>query len=221
VIRNFAILVLLLLLSVVAVNAQLLNAPRELPSAFRQPPKLLVGLDSRRSFVSGRDVKVMGVRVGLDFEKRARVGFGVYTLASEFNRNFIRTDFFGIIDTVNAQLKFSYLTAYFEYVLLTTKRWEVSLPFHLGLGDQSFTKLNQEPKSFLLGEVLVLANYKIFPFLGLAAGVGYRQMLVGGFAIREDFDAPSYSFGIKFWAGYFVDKYLKKKPAATTGPSNL
>ncbi|MEY3443081.1 MAG: hypothetical protein RLZZ519_1362, partial [Bacteroidota bacterium] len=149
--------------------------------------------------------------VGLDFEKRARVGFGVYTLASQFNRNFIRTDFFGIVDTIESQLRFNYLTAYFEYVLLTTKHWEVSIPLHLGVGDASFTKLNQEPKSFLLGEVLVLANYKIFPFLGLAAGIGYRQILVGGYAIRENFDAPSYNFGIRFWAGYFVEKYLKKK----------
>ncbi|MBL0015687.1 MAG: hypothetical protein KA239_03555 [Bacteroidia bacterium] len=209
--HKFATLVLWMCLTAIAAKAQLLNPPRDIPAAFRQSPKLLVGLDSRRSFVSGRDVKVMGVRVGLDFEKRARVGFGVYTLASEFNRNFIRTDFFGIVDTIQAQLRFNYLTAYFEYVLLTTKHWEVSLPLHIGIGDVSFTKINQDPKSFLLGEVMVLANYKIFPFLGLAAGVGYRQILLGGYAIRDNFDAPSYSFGIKFWAGYLVDKIIKKK----------
>ncbi|MBK9451330.1 MAG: hypothetical protein IPN95_18360 [Bacteroidetes bacterium] len=209
--HKFATLVLWMCLTAIAAKAQLLNPPRDIPAAFRQSPKLLVGLDSRRSFVSGRDVKVMGVRVGLDFEKRARVGFGVYTLASEFNRNFIRTDFFGIVDTIQAQLRFNYLIAYFEYVLLTTKHWEVSLPLHIGIGDVSFTKINQDPKSFLLGEVMVLANYKIFPFLGLAAGVGYRQILLGGYAIRDNFDAPSYSFGIKFWAGYLVDKIIKKK----------
>ena len=209
--HKFATLVLWMCLTAIAAKAQLLNPPRDIPAAFRQSPKLLVGLDSRRSFVSGRDVKVMGVRVGLDFEKRARVGFGVYTLASEFNRNFIRTDFFGIVDTIQAQLRFNYLTAYFEYVLLTTKHWEVSLPLHIGIGDVSFTKINQDPKSFLLGEMMVLANYKIFPFLGLAAGVGYRQILLGGYAIRDNFDAPSYSFGIKFWAGYLVDKIIKKK----------
>lgn len=211
--RKFAFFLLFLCLATVSTQAQLINSPREIPAAFRQSPKLLVGLDSRRSFVSGRDVKVMGVRVGLDFEKRARVGFGVYTLASEFNRNFIRTDFFGVVDTIESSLRFAYMTGYFEYVLLATKHWEVSIPFHLGVGDVSFTKLDQEPKAFVLGEVLILANYKIFPFLGLAAGVGYRQILLGGYPIRENFDAPSYSFGIKFWAGYLVEKLLKKKGA--------
>jgi hypothetical protein len=196
-------------------QAQVLNAPRDLPGAFATSPKILVAVDSRRSFISNRDVKIMGVRVGLDFDKKARVGFGVYALASPFNRTFIRPNYSGIVDTMTCQLKFSYMTGYFEYVVLTTKHWEVSVPVHLGIGDVGFTLLPDPPEAFLLGEVSVQAYYKIVPFLGLAGGFGYRQILLGGYQIRENFDALIYSFGIKFWAGYLMEKVLKKiKPPA-------
>ena len=200
-----------LLLAASSLSAQVINHPRELGAAFRQSPKLLVGLDSRRSFISGRDVKVMGLRVGLEFEKRARVGFGVYTLASQFQRKFIQINYLGLADTVTTQLEFSYMTAYFEYILLTTKHWEVSFPIHVGIGDVGFSKVAGEPQACLLTEVNAWASYKIFPFLGLAGGVGYRQILAGGDAIRENFNAPTYNFGIKFWAGYLVEKIKMKR----------
>jgi hypothetical protein len=215
VIRCFFMVGLALCCGFLGLKAQGLNAPGELPHAFKQSPKILVGLDSRRSFISNRDVKIMGLRVGLDFEKHARVGFGIYTLASPFSRTFIRPNQLGILDTLQCQLEFAYMTAYFEYVVLTTKHWEVSVPLHLGIGDVGFTLLPDPPKAFLLGEMSVQASYKIVPFLGLAGGFGYRQIFLGGYLIRENFDAPIYSFGIKFWTGYLIEKVLKKmKPPA-------
>jgi hypothetical protein len=219
--RAFTLLLTLSFLLCLSAKSQLINAPRDLPAAFKQTPKLLIGLDTRRSFVSGRDVKVMGLRVGLEFEKRARVGFGMYTLASEFTRNFVFDDAFGGKDTVEAQLQFAYMNVFFEYVLLTTKHWEVSFPIHLGIGDQSYSKIPFIPNSFLLGEAGVWASYKIFPFLGLAGGVGYRQLLATGATIRkrsdgpsygihENFNAPTYNIGIKFWAGYLIEKIRNK-----------
>lgn len=192
-------------------KGQLLNSPKALPAAFAQTPKLLVGLDTKRSFITDRDVKIMGVRVGLDFDKRARVGFGVYTLASPYHRVFSLETPFGNPRAVNSQLRFVYMSAYFEYVLLLTKHWEVSLPLHVGVGDVSFSKLAGTPNPFLMSELTVLASYKIFPFFGLAAGVGYRQIVLGGDAIGRNFNAPTYNLGIKLWAGYLVEKVLEKR----------
>lgn len=199
-----------LLLACLPAKAQLLHAPKELPAAFRAAPKLLVGLDGRRSFISNRDVKLLGVRVGLEFEKRMRVGFGLYTLASPFTRTFVRVNDLGIPDTLHPQLRFSYMTAFGEYILLSTQHWEVSFPLQLGIGDAGFQGLAEEPQAFLLGEVGIWASYKVFPFLGLAGGVGYRHILLGGNLIRENFNAPTYSFGLKLWTGYLLDKVFKK-----------
>lgn len=154
---------------------------------------------------------MMGLRVGLEFDKRVRVGFGVYTLASKFQRNIVQTNYLGIRDTVSTQLEFSYMTAYFEYILLTTKHWEVSFPIHVGVGDVGFSKVAAEPQACLVTEINAWASYKIFPFLGLAGGVGYRQFLAGGKEIRENFNAPTYNFGIKFWAGYIIEKIKMRR----------
>ncbi len=195
-------------------RAQVFNDLRKVGPALKLPPKLSVGLESRRSFISSVDVKVMGLKASLDFDRRVRMGFGVYFLASAFNKNFIRNDIFGQVDTVNARLQFTYLTGFFEYVILSTKRWELSLPIHLGIGDVGFQGIGEEPKTVLLSESSLMASYKIFPFFGLAGGVGYRQMLLGGDLIRENFNSPTYSFGLKFWMGYLYEKLIKnrKKP---------
>jgi hypothetical protein len=190
--------------------AQVFNDLRKLGPALRQAPKMTLCLDSRRSFISASDVKTLGLRTSLDFDKRARLGFGVYFLASSFYHNFIRVDGLGQPDTVRAKLRFTYMTAYFEYVILSTKRWECSVPVHLGIGDVGFSELNEEPKTVLLTEATVLASYKIFPFFGLGGGVGFRQILAGGNPIRENFNSPTYSFGLKFWFGYLYERYIKK-----------
>ncbi len=207
-------LIILVWMSALQLQGQAFNDLRKLGPALQQQPKLSLGIDSRRSFISSRDVKMLGVRVSLDFERRARLGFGIYFLASEFRRTFLPFTIPGQIDTIsNARLRFTYISAYFEYVILSTKRWECSLPVHLGLGDIGFDNLPEEPKTVLLTEATLLASYKILPFIGLGGGVGYRQILAGGNLIRENFNSPTYSFGLKFWFGYLYEKLIKKKTA--------
>lgn len=195
-----------------SLQGQVIHDPRKLGEALKMSPKLSVALESRRSFISNVDVKVVGLKTSLDFERRARLGFGVYFLASPFNRKFILPNALGTQnDTIDSKLQFTYLSVFFEYVILTTKRWELSLPIHLGLGDVGFTGIPAEPKTVLLLEANLLASYKIFPFIGLGGGIGYRQMLLGGDLIRENFNSPTYSFGVKFWLGYLYEKLIKKK----------
>lgn len=204
---------MLLLSLALGLQAQVFHDPREVPNALRQPPKLSVGLDSRRSFISARDVKVIGLRASMDFDHRARIGFGVYFLASPFFRTFIRPDLQGELDTLQGRLEFTYMSAFFEYVILSTKRWECSLPIHIGIGDVAFRGIPDPAQTVLLSETTLLASYKIFPFIGLGGGIGYRQILAGGELLRENFNSPTYSFGLKFWLGYLYDKLIKRKPA--------
>jgi hypothetical protein len=192
-------------------SAPVFHDLRKLGTALQSPPKLSLGLDSRRSFISNRDVKMLGLRVSMDFQNRARLGFGLYFLASPYYRLFNEIDAQGLPTTARHKLQFTYISAYFEYVILSSLRWEFSMPVHLGIGDVGFVGLVEEPKSVLLTEATLLGSYKIFPFLGLGGGVGYRQILAGGTLIRENFNSPTYSFGLKFWFGYLYQKYIKKQ----------
>lgn len=196
--------------------SQGVNKPRDIRDAFHSPnAKLIVGLDSRRSFISRRDVQVFGVRGGYDLDNKVRFGVGAYFLRSPFYRTF----FFenpdnGGRDTLTARLRFNYMTLFVEPVLLSTRRWEVSFPLHLGIGDSRYEGPGPIDaftlRTVMLTEVGVAAHYKIFQWIGLGAGVGFRQMIRGNIYIREDFNAPTYSFAVKIFTGYIIDQVFNR-----------
>jgi hypothetical protein len=186
------------------------NHPADLPDAFLSSPKLGAGFDSKRSFIANRDVNIFGVRAGLEFDRKAAVGFGYYFLSSPFYSNFIHpADSGGGLDTTRSRLRFSYVSVWFEYMLLASRRWELSLPLSLGFGEAEFEGFEETTYTpVLLLEASLEAQYKIVPWLGLGAGLGYRQPYAGDPSVRKNFGAPIYRFGVRFFLGYIAKKIL-------------
>ena len=60
-----------------------------------------------------------------------------------------------------------------------------------------------EKKTGLL-EVSMLAEYRLLRWLGLGAGVGYRQMLTSDAILRKNFNGPLYIVKVKI---YFHEVY--------------
>lgn len=198
------------------VPAQVFNRPSEMVEAVRVGEnKLLVGFDTRRSFIDKRDVRLLGLRAGLDFDKKVRLGFGVYFLGSGVTQTFIfRRD--NGPDTLKAPLRFAYITFFAEPVFLSTKRWEVSTPFHLGVGESFYEgprdlgfRTNQ---TVFLAELSLVAQYKILPWVGIGGGFGYRQMLVGNPYVKADFNAGVYMINVKIFLGYLYRKLMGREP---------
>lgn len=189
--------------------AQGLTNPLDIPQAFQESPKLMLEFDSKRSFLGNRDIKILGARVGMDFDQKIAVGFGAYFLRSPFVRNFITPDDSGGTDTIRSNLKFAYVSIWAEYILLVTKRWEVSIPMTLAFGEASFAGFERQTyTSLILVETSLEAQYKIFPWLGLGAGLGYRQPIAGTRSLRQNFGAPIYRFGVRLFLGYVIKKVL-------------
>ncbi len=191
-----------------------ITKPSDIREAFqRNRSQTAVALDSRRSFVSRQDVNMLGIRAGLDFDGLVRVGGGVYLLFSDVYQQFSLTDpATGAQTTVSGRLHFSYVSAFFEPVLLQSKRWEVSFPLHLGIGDTYYEGAGFElsrPRTVVLSETSVTGHYKIFPWIGLSGGVGYRRLLRGNNLLKENFHAPIYMFGIKFFASWIYLRIFK------------
>jgi hypothetical protein len=131
---------------------------------------------------------------------------GVYTLQSVFERQFTVQRPDGL-DTISAKLRYSHLSYILEYVALTSKRWEISLPLSLGLAEVNFpTAPGFQKRQFMQGSLGMNVQYKIFPFLGLAGGAGYRQILIGNALIEENYNGPTYTFGVKLYLGWFIRK---------------
>ena len=119
--RLYLLIFGILILAAPPVKAQGLTHPRDIPAAFHESPKLMVELDSRRSFISNRDNQILGGRIGFNFDQNIAVGFGLYALASRFDKSFTLTNEIGGIDTIRSRLKFAYISMWAEYILLVTK----------------------------------------------------------------------------------------------------
>lgn len=197
-----------------SVKSSILTRPADIRDAFRSDKvKVSVGLDSRRSFVSRQDVNMLGARAGLDFDGMVRVGGGIYFLFSDIHQQFVLTNpSTGEDSTVTARLRFNYITFFFEPVILKSRRWEISIPLHLGLGDTYFEGAGfdqSRPRTVVLSEASVIGHYKIFPWIGLGGGVGYRTMLKGNNLLGENFHAPIYMFTLKIFVGWIYLKLFK------------
>lgn len=182
-------------------------------TSFHTKPKFFLGFDTRRSFISNRDVKIFGLRAGLEWNHRVRLGIGLYGLLSPYLRSYERlNDSTGLLDTIAAPLRFGYLSGFAEYVVVNKKRWELSVPLHLGLGSSRFEGFEAETEGgFLLTELSLQAQYKILKWIGLGGGVGYRWLIIPNNKVQEDFNSPIYIFKIKIFMGEIVKAVFKKK----------
>lgn len=213
--KAFLLIVLTSILLPLSGSGQVFNRPSDLRDAFRSgEAKVLVGFDSRRSFISRRDVKVFGLRAGVDVQNKARLGFGMYFLRSPFYRTFFWENPAGEVDTLLSQLNFNYMTVFFEPVVLTTKRWEMSLPFHVGIGEAFYSGPREfgpsTPQTILLVELSAIGHYKVFPWIGIGGGIGFRQMIKANTYLKEDFNAPTYMLNLKIFTGYILNKVFRK-----------
>lgn len=162
-------------------------------------------LDTRNSFITNRRAEIFGVKLGVEFDRKLRIGGGVHWLTSKLHKRTYLTSSAGLPDSVDARLSFRYFAYYIEYVFYKTNRWELSIPFQLGLGDSRY-RYDYEGNSFVTGRKMVViyepgisTQYKVLRWLGAGADVGLRVMVVNNKAIKENFNSPMYAFKVLIW----------------------
>ena len=193
------------------VRAQLFDSIAE---SLSHPPTFLISLDARNSFVTAEAVKMRGVKVGLNFNRRVKFGLGFNWMAEGFERPIDVEENGGLVEK-NGMLRFWHITPFFDYNFYHTRYWDISLPLQLGIGASRF-RYDVEGKNvftaqgpMVLYEPAMVVIYKPIPWFGAGVGVGYRLMLVKNDHIAERFTSPIYA--LKF-AVYFDRIYndLKK-----------
>jgi hypothetical protein len=178
-------------------------------------PKLGFSFDSRNTFMLGQNANIFGIRAGLDFDGRVRIGAGVQGLNTLIPRLIIfPPDSVGLPpDTLFTRISFSYLTLFTEYAFLKTKRWEFGVPFYLGLGSASYRvgEYEYRKSGVSLLESSLYGQFYVFSWLALHAGAGYRLMLKSNPAITGRFSGPVYTLGIKVYFGKMYRSVFPKK----------
>jgi hypothetical protein len=174
--------------------------------------------DSRNSFIASRRAQIWGVKLGADFGKKIRLGFGY---------NFLNSDFYsdlsypspGSIDLVSQKLKIQYGCAYIEYVFYRQNHWEFSVPVQFSVGSiwynyslHNIEGLRSRKHLLVLYEPTLSGQYKIFPWLGLGADLGFRFALVKNRFIEERLTSPIYAFKVLIYWGTLYNKVFPNHP---------
>jgi len=186
--------------------------------------KFVFSFDSRASRVLNQSVRFNGLKIGFEFKDRHRFGVGFYALKDPIvlPNNIIviqkpdTTE--QEVDTVNYNTNFNYTTLYYEFVFFTRKRWEFSSAFHLGTGRTTIGYRDKYKRDSTLvdfqvpiGAVSVAGHYKVFPWIGLGAGFGYRFAIVGDKRVTDALNGFHTIFKVKLFLGDLYRGFFKRK----------
>ena len=178
--------------------------------------KFVFNFDTRYTLLQNDPVRIGGLKAGIEWKQKFRTGFGMYALSTPLVTRFTSNPDQKIAEV---KMKFRYAAVYGEWVLLRNKHWELSAPLQAGFGkirNQYFDKQGQllqtEYKPLWLIEPSVAAHYKIYSWVGLGAGAGYRQMLNYQQLQNNQLNAPIYYIKVKVFVGDLYRQFRQKHP---------
>lgn len=146
-------------------------------------PSIDARLESRYSFLNHNATKVSGVRLGLSFRRKLRVGIGYSWLDANVSDKKIITDINGNLITTQEYMKFGYLCYYADFVFHKTKRWQLSVPIQVGTGlywtqyNDGNKMIKSKQRFLLFYEPGITVQFKITRWCGLGLDVCARLAL--------------------------------------------
>jgi hypothetical protein len=168
--------------------------------------RIVFQLDQRFSQLQRQLIGINGVKLGVEWRNRLRTGVGLYVLSSGLRANAPQP--FPLPAGTTNRVRFRYATLYGEYVLIGTPRWELSTPVQVGWGryhiryDYPDGNTYRTPRRNLgLIEPAVTGHMRIFQWVGLGAGVGYRQVLFTPDKLENDLSGIIFSGRLKLFLG--------------------
>lgn len=193
---------ILLFLCSFCLKAQFLES---IKSATKKKPSIDARLESRNSFITNYRAKISGVRLGLVFQKKLKIGVGYSWLDADLYERKPIINYQGKTDTVNNYLKIGYVAFYTDFVFHKTKRWQLSVPLQWGAGAtwrryiDNETKINSSKEILLLYEPGISVQFKIFRWCGLGTDIAYRFAIDKQKGLLSKMNSPTYAFKYFIW----------------------
>ena len=152
-------------------------------------------LDNRFSSIDNQNVIIWGAKTGVQYKNYTRFGIGVSVVTDP-----ISVDYFNKRTHKNETntIDFHYISVFDDVILYKNHKWEIFVTEQLCFGSPNFSKeVNDEIVSdvnikMFLNELSGQVNYKIFPWLGAGAGIGYRNIWNKSPILQRTFNAPVY-----------------------------
>lgn len=210
---------LFFVLSAVAMQAQVLD---EIKGSFSKKPKFFFNFTQYNSFINRESANISGIKAGLEFNQKVRLGLGYGWLSSDIvDKIAIQKN--DLSYQTNGQLKFNFVNTSFEYEFYTNDSWHLSVPLVVGAGGAHYEYIDRITKertstknsTVVLFEPTVNAQYNIISWVGVSAGLGYRFAVNGTRDYRKNFSSPIYTISLKIffdeiYRDVFPDGIFKK-----------
>lgn len=179
--------------------------------------KIYFGFDFNRSFFAGRPVKINGIRLGAKLNYVHRFGIGVYGLDRDVAFRDVEVNEIDATDTSLVKFSAGYGALFYERAWEVKKRWELMVPVYLGAGtirgsytDTAGLYRPLLEKPFSAAGVGFMAQYRIFRWFGVKAGVGYRLVFNSDKEIKQTFNGLYYKYGVTILFGELYRMVFKK-----------
>ncbi len=172
-------------------------------------------LDARKTLVSNTQVSLGGIRLGMEYRRVHRFGFGLYGLGSGVVvKSLMEVD----SAITEANLNMSYASLFYERVLFFNPKWEWSATAHIGAGaikgsyrfSSSEQWINYEEKRVRPIELSTTGYYHITWWCSVGAGVGYRYMRRTPEEVRSVYSAPVAIARVRIKVGKLVKSIWDK-----------
>lgn len=169
-----------------------------------QPPRFVAKLDVRGSFVSNRNVRIMGAKLGLEHSGRFQYGLGYSFLFTPV----VREELVEGMGLTALRLRVGYLSPYVDYAFFQRGPWEVRLPVQFGIGgasrvykDAAGRTRRYQRTGLLIYEPAMTVQYRFFKYFAAQGGWGFRLVWQTGDKMGENLNAPIYTIGLRVFFG--------------------
>lgn len=172
--------------------------------------KFAFQFDNRFSSIRGNDITIFGAKAGIQYKNLFRIGLGGSFIISPLDIAYINKKTGAINEN---RISFWYGSIFNDWILYKNKNWECFVTEQIGFGKPNFSReVNNEIVSDIdiplyVNEISGQVNYKILSWIGIGAGIGYRNIWNKQAALKATFDAPIYIGKIII----YPETFLKKK----------
>lgn len=180
--------------------------------------KVIASFDGRRSLIINQTVKIGGVRLGVQYKNNFRFGNGLYGFQEAIKIPRLLKNPNNKTTAAQEYIDYTYITWFFEPILYRFRRWEFSIPLCVGQGnaktrlvDNQNILIRSKDKKGYLAEAAFYAENKIFWWIGIGSGIGYRRILTSDIIDDNKFNGPYYQLAIKLYLGQIARRTFGKK----------
>ena len=193
---------------------------------FRDKPVFFFMYDRNYSFVDSKLASTSGIKAGLEFSKKLKLGVGYSWLNSDVVEEKVIVTEAGTDSSLNAKLKMRMGVLYGEYMLLDKDQWQFSVPAQLGFGTSYFNyyesvgdatmKKRLHEQGVVMFNATGMVTYRVLKWFGLSAGAGLRLMVVDNEKLNHNLNGPIFAFMVRVFFGEIYKSFFPDGIAGAT-----